>query len=61
MRLNMLKTALTEHFSISSTDAEHLSWGGLQFTNAYKKLNYKSQIEQTNFYYKNGTKGTKCE
>jgi hypothetical protein len=60
--LNLLADALMEHFSISSTDATHLSWGGLHETQAWANLSTgtKNQIINTNQQYRTSIKGQIC-
>lgn len=56
-------TALKEMFpNLSDTDAQYLTWGGLEGTQAYSQLpqNIKNNISLTNQQYKNGTTGIKC-
>ena len=61
--IDMLATALREMYpALSLQDAKDLAWGGLQKTTAWEALSQadKDRINQTNFDYKNGTKGTPC-
>lgn len=60
--LNLLSGALSEHFNLSSTDANHLAWGGLHGSSKWNQLsqNQKNQILQTNQQYKSGQKGVSC-
>ncbi|MBC6367265.1 hypothetical protein [Algoriphagus sp. AK58] len=61
--LNLLSQALMEHYSISSTEATHLAWGGLHKTSKWEKLSthQKNQIIATNQKYRNSEKGVKCQ
>lgn len=61
--LDMLSQALMEHYSISSTEATHLAWGGLHKTSKWEKLSthQKNQIIATNHKYRNSEKGVKCQ
>jgi hypothetical protein len=52
-----------EHYSISKTDAVHLSWGGLHMTDKWNKDfndTMKNQILEKNRQYKSGDLGTNC-
>jgi hypothetical protein len=56
-------SALKEMFpNLSNNDAEYLTWGGLEGTQAYSQLSQsiKNNISLTNQQYKNGTSGIKC-
>jgi hypothetical protein len=60
--IQLLVSALMEHYAISQTDATHLAWGGLHMTNKWDSLTspMKNLIIQTNSKYKSGDRGTPC-
>lgn len=61
--IDMLSIALREMYpALSLQDAKDLAWGGLQKTTGWAALSQadKDRINQTNFDYKNGTKGVPC-
>jgi hypothetical protein len=60
--LGLLSEALMEHFSISSIDANHLSWGGLHETQKWADLpqGTPTAIDNTNQEYRTSAKGQNC-
>jgi hypothetical protein len=61
--VELLSSALMEHYSISKTDAVYLSWGGLHNSDKWKKDfndKMKNQILEKNRQYKSGDLGTNC-
>jgi len=61
--VELLSSALMEHYSISKTDAVYLSWGGLHNSDKWTKdfnEKMKNQILEKNRQYKSGDLGTNC-
>ena len=61
--VELLSSALMEHYSISKTDAVYLCWGGLHMTDKWNKDfndTMKNQILEKNRQYKSGDLGTNC-
>lgn len=61
--IERLSRALREHFpGLTPAQANDLSWGGLQKTNAWNALsnNEKNRITNLNIQHQNGSAGTPC-
>ena len=61
--VELLSSALMEHYSISRSNANYLAWGGLHESSKWGQLSQdqKNQILQTNQEYRSGIKGVKCK